>query len=1297
MSKQDRIKSLIKRRVNTVEKEHIVDGNHFIVDIVSVANSNVVDITATVYSTNDENSLRTNQEKIIQFIQEKYVKPQLQNVSAEVGIYADYEVENHEHEEKYRDVFSINSLFAGNVKVTPNDDLDVLSDQLDNLLNDEDYLNSKGNESKVSKDFLFPLDIKRLQIQISKTTRKYGRGYTEDMDTLFKKLGQFRLNNLYVPENQDDRCFDYCIALALEAEEHPGYIQNRLSLTRHQLCEYMARNDFSSCYNSLGFQFSKLKKACQILNRNIFVYTADEKLNVFRFFSDHNVYPGQPINLFYMPNFTNGNNHYEDGHFAYIKDLLLFLNNKERKNDGRQILCNYCVTDFYSKDKYDQHLHDCKMFHNSDLTRSILNSKLVTDKNPEPIEFTSTHMKTKQVFYGYYDFETSCLNDKKQHRGVSFGMLLFENGKVYKKILETAENQTELARKFFQHIADFRVYAQSKYQQYPVFTGKKPKEYDVCCLCEKEIEEDPVYHHSHYTGQGIGWAHETCNLQEQKSNCITMWAHNHNFDLKMLLPELFTPVKYQNMTYENNYSVISRSSQKFTSITMQIKRLGEDFFLPKVNFYDSLSFLASSLEKAAESLHADDLVHSTAFCKQMYGNNTLLQKAFTMKGLFPYETFDYKMLSQKDIPQKSDFDSVLSGPCSDKDYHQVQLVWNELAKLYGSNMTFKQYHDLYLYSDIYLLADVMETFKKVTYDSYGLELSYSPTLPSIGYQAMLLNKVRNNLKPCYTLTDKNLYLEFQKNIVGGYSACPVKKNRGGPETFLAYIDASNLYGVSMSEFSLPYKYYKTIQEDCQDYYDSITNTEKYTYFVKADIDHWNDDPEKFRQVCTKFHDFVPFPENIVVKPEYLSEYQRSLGTPTQSKKLIMHFFPKTVFTDYRLLKLAVDIGAVRIKNIHKIEVFHAQKHLRGFINQCRDLRNKATSDSAKNIFKLFSNSVYGKQLQNVLNFDESKFVQTTNDATILRHNNHPLFKSRTIINDKNVLYQRYPKEIRLNQAIFVGKSVLDLSKWVMLDFYYNKFMPVIKENKLRAQLLFTDTDSLAFEVFTQDSTVKNDVQLFKAIHEAHQCLDLSSWPKGHELHYKGHPTLDSKLHEKRPFTFGSEFKPDGQGQVIITPDQKQDLETFLEQAGIKYSISGFFEDTYTIKFNEQVKDMVNFHRLCPVKFAKESKQTVDEYRPDTYIGLRAKQYLFANSKSTSCSIKSKGIPKSVVKKFIKQQDFQDIVDLTKKEIRVKYYTLQSKNNIMTTIEQEKIALSSFDDKVYYSNPYSFEYFGSCLI
>ena len=56
MSKQDRIKSLIKRRVNTVEKEHIVDGNHFIVDIVSVANSNVVDITATVYSTNDENS-----------------------------------------------------------------------------------------------------------------------------------------------------------------------------------------------------------------------------------------------------------------------------------------------------------------------------------------------------------------------------------------------------------------------------------------------------------------------------------------------------------------------------------------------------------------------------------------------------------------------------------------------------------------------------------------------------------------------------------------------------------------------------------------------------------------------------------------------------------------------------------------------------------------------------------------------------------------------------------------------------------------------------------------------------------------------------------------------------------------------------------------------------------------------------------------------------------------------------------------------------------------------------------------
>jgi hypothetical protein len=283
--------------------------------------------------------------------------------------------------------------------------------------------------------------------------------------------------------------------------------------------------------------------------------------------------------------------------------------------------------------------------------------------------------------------------------------------------------------------------------------------------------------------------------------------------------------------------------------------------------------------------------------------------------------------------------------------------------------------------------------------------------------------------------------------------------------------------------------------------------------------------------------------------------------------------------------------------------------------------------------------------------------------------------------------------------IYVGKAILDLSKWVMYNFYYNQFMPTVRKNNLTCQLLFTDTDSLAFQVFTKDSqTIKNDIDLFKAIHEDHKCMDFSSWPKGHELHYKGIPELDSKLHKKRPFTFGSEFKPDSTGSLkIYDKSIQQSVNKFLDDNNVYYSTSGFYDEKYTIVFNETIKDMETFYNLVNCEIPKPSMpQSISRYNPDTYIGLRAKQYLFGNSEDKSYSIKSKGVPKGVVKEFIKQCDFENIVNDETDQIKVKYFTLQSKKNQYKTVQMEKIALSNYDDKCYYNDPYSFKYFGSCF-
>ena len=51
----------------------------------------------------------------------------------------------------------------------------------------------------------------------------------------------------------------------------------------------------------------------------------------------------------------------------------------------------------------------------------------------------------------------------------------------------------------------------------------------------------------------------------------------------------------------------------------------------------------------------------------------------------------------------------------------------------------------------------------------------------------------------------------------------------------------------------------------------------------------------------------------------------------------------------------------------------------------------------------------------------------------------------------------------LNQPIYVGFIVLELNRWLMYDFHYN----FIKKN-FDVELLFTDTDSLAYEIKSED-------------------------------------------------------------------------------------------------------------------------------------------------------------------------------------------------------------------------------------
>ena len=93
----------------------------------------------------------------------------------------------------------------------------------------------------------------------------------------------------------------------------------------------------------------------------------------------------------------------------------------------------------------------------------------------------------------------------------------------------------------------------------------------------------------------------------------------------------------------------------------------------------------------------------------------------TEKGVYPYDYVDnYVRLNDNKLPSQSDFYSLLSNvECSNKDYEKAQKVWKTFKC-----KTLLDYHNIYLISDVLLLADIWDNFRSVCYKIYGLDCCY---------------------------------------------------------------------------------------------------------------------------------------------------------------------------------------------------------------------------------------------------------------------------------------------------------------------------------------------------------------------------------------------------------------------------------------------------------------------------------------------------------------------------------------------------------------------------------------------
>lgn len=216
---------------------------------------------------------------------------------------------------------------------------------------------------------------------------------------------------------------------------------------------------------------------------------------------------------------------------------------------------------------------------------------------------------------------------------------------------------------------------------------------------------------------------------------------------------------------------------------------------------DSVNFLASPLSKVTSYLKELKIGHEILSKDEFTEAQILL---LLKKGVFPYKFVNsLDSLNITYLPTKKDFFNELTHQhFSDEEFHHAQQVGTDF-----SCKTIGEYSDMYLNTDILLLAEVFECFRSLCLNSYQLDAANYITAPSLGWDALLkISGVNLEL-----LTDINMLLFVERGFRSELSNCVhlhAKANNKFMENFvpedenvfLFYFDIINLYGFAMEQY-----------------------------------------------------------------------------------------------------------------------------------------------------------------------------------------------------------------------------------------------------------------------------------------------------------------------------------------------------------------------------------------------------------------------------------------------------------------------------------------------------------------
>ena len=205
------------------------------------------------------------------------------------------------------------------------------------------------------------------------------------------------------------------------------------------------------------------------------------------------------------------------------------------------------------------------------------------------------------------------------------------------------------------------------------------------------------------------------------------------------------------------------------------------------------------------------------------------------------------------------------------------------------------------------------------------------------------------------------------------------------------------------------------------------------YFLEVDLDY----PDNLH----KLHNDYPLAQKkCAISSDMISKYCKEIADKYKIKvgdvkKFISNLGNKIKYVlHYKNVQLYLSLG-MRLAKIYRGLKFKQSDWMKKYIDFNTEIRKNADNDFEKDFFKLMINSVYGKTMENLRKKKKVRLVKNKKD--FLKYTSRPTHITHKFFGKDYAAIHEIKPILILNKPIYIGFTILDLSKWKMYDFLYN--------------------------------------------------------------------------------------------------------------------------------------------------------------------------------------------------------------------------------------------------------------------